>query len=90
MPGASCAIFGSSTFQKHKIATFKVPTKYDEYSKKTGGKTVDAIFRGRVIVKGLQSQINKRTLFAYEGYYLVCKMLHHKCNVCVFKFSSLH
>ena len=57
---------------------------------KTGGKTVDAIFRGRVIVKGLQSQINKRTLFAYEGYYLVCKMLHHKFTVCVFKFSSLH
>lgn len=36
MPGASCAIFGSSTFQKHKIATFKVPTKYDEYSKDWG------------------------------------------------------
>ena len=28
----SGAIFGCSTFRKHKVAIFKVPTKDDEYN----------------------------------------------------------
>lgn len=89
MSGVSCPIFGSSTFQNIRLPHLKYQQSMMNIEK-TGGKTVDAIFRDRVIVKGLQSQVNNRTLLAYERYYLVCKMLHHKFTACVFKFSSLH
>ena len=83
MSGANCTIFGCSAPQKLKIIIFKVPTKYEEYSTDWGKKNVDAIIRNRVIGKGLQSQINNRTVFVYEGHYPVCKMLRRKFIVCI-------
>lgn len=48
MPGANCAIFGCSTYQKHKII-FKVLTKDDEYCADWKQKTINIITKDRVI-----------------------------------------